>query len=377
MAGAIEHVVVLMLENRSFDHLMGFRPGVAGLSGNEFNLLDPTKPESAANPRFTVDNQAPFAVSDREGPSHSLNGVNVQLFNQKSGPAAGQAATNGGFVRNYRDHLLGSSHEVSRQQIQEVMQSFTGTQLPSIHALASEFCLCDNWFCEVPGPTMPNRFYIHAATSVGFVHNVFKKPFFNTPTIYHRLQEKGRTWATYSHDLSEVLQFFPPEQRRKENFREYETSFGADVANGQLPNYSFILPRFLTAHGGPFANSQHAPEDVRHGDRLIADVYEKLRANLPLWNKSVLIVTYDEHGGFYDHVPPPAEGVANPDGINSPPPGDPANFSVPSFDFTRLGLRVPTVIASPLCPGGRSFPPASSTPRYWRPFGSCSGWASH
>src|SRR4051794_13874602 len=147
MAGAIEHVVVLMLENRSFDHLMGFRPGVAGLSGNEFNLLDPTKPESAANPRFTVDNQAPFAVSDREGPSHSLNGVNVQLFNQKSGPAAGQAATNGGFVRNYRDHLLGSSHEVSRQQIQEVMQSFTGTQLPSIHALASEFCLCDNWFC--------------------------------------------------------------------------------------------------------------------------------------------------------------------------------------------------------------------------------------
>jgi len=96
--------------------------------------------------------------------------------------------------------------------------------------------------------------------------------------------------------------------------------------------------------GSQLANSQHAPEDVRYGDNLIADVYETLRSNTAVWNKSVLIITYDEHGGFYDHVAPPA--TVNPDGINSPPPADKATFA-PPFAFDRLGLRVPAVIVSP------------------------------
>ena len=108
--------------------------------------------------------------------------------------------------------------------------------------------------------------------------------------------------------------------------------------------YSFIVPCFF-AKDQP-ANSQHAPQDARYGDNLVADVYDALRSNVDVWNQTVLIVTYDEHGGFYDHVVPPSQGVANPDGINSPPPGDTASW-VPKFGFDRLGFRVPAVIASP------------------------------
>jgi phospholipase C len=344
MPSPIEHVVVLMLENRSFDHIFGFRQGVEGLRGNETNRLDPDNPHS---PEFRVGTNAPFAVSDREGPSHSFNGVNIQVYGDRRGPASARPAANEGFVMDYREDLLRRLRQPSAQMIGEVMQSFTREQLRSIYHLAEEFCLFDQWHCEVPGPTMPNRFYIHAATSAGYVHNAFQKPFFGTRTIYHSLQEAGRTWATYFHDLSEVLQFFPPAQRSPQNFRRFQEQFAADVAADRLPNYAFILPRFLNQHHGPRANSQHAPEDVRFGDNLIADVYDALRSHAAVWNKSALIVTYDEHGGFYDHVVPPSEGIPNPDGLNSPQLDDPANFTPPSFAFDRLGLRVPTLIASP------------------------------
>lgn len=104
------------------------------------------------------------------------------------------------------------------------------------------------------------------------------------------------------------------------------------------------MPRFFSKDQP--ANSQHAPQDARYGDNLIADVYDTLRSNADVWMKSALIVTYDEHGGFYDHVVPPSNGIPSPDGINSPPPGDSASW-VPKFGFDRLGMRVPAVIASP------------------------------
>src|ERR1051326_7726777 len=198
MPGRIEHIVVLMLENRSFDHIFGFKQGVEGLRGNEFNLLDLNNAHSQA---FQVGKKAPFAVSDREGPSHSFNGVNIQIYGDRNGPASGRPAENKGFVADYREDLLRRVRKPSSQMIGEVMQCFTQQKLPSIYHLAEEFCLFDHWFCEVPGPTMPNRFYMHAATSAGYVHNVFKKPFFTTRTIYHNLQDNGRTWATYFQDL--------------------------------------------------------------------------------------------------------------------------------------------------------------------------------
>jgi phospholipase C len=354
----INHVIVLMLENRSFDHLFGFFKPAAGqqlerLTEQEFNLLDPSKPPSTTNRRFRINEPAPFAVRDKEGPSHSFNSVCVQLCNDKSGPSTANPAKNIGFVRNYRDHLLQGSHNVDASHIAEVMECFAPEQLPTINQLAKEFCLCDHWFCEVPGPTMPNRMFIHAATSEGYVHNAFDRTF-TSRTVYDLLQEKGLTWATYFHDFNEVLQF-KHLGTSADHFRRFDERWKSDVAQGNLPNYTFIFPRFMNKKGNDeastkFANSQHAPEDVRVGEHLIADVYDALAANQDLWQQSALIVTYDEHGGFFDHVVPGS--APNPDGQNSPNPDDHATFTVPSFTFDRIGLRVPALIASPWIPKG-------------------------
>ena len=351
----IEHVIVLMLENRSFDHLFGFADhpvketldNLVRLNPSPSNLLVPNEPESASNPAFQVSAPAPFAVDDKDGPSHSFNAVNTQLSGVKQGPSSTAPATNCGFVLNYSNSLRAHSKQVSREQVGEVMQCFAPGQLPAINQLAREFCLFDRWHCEVPGPTMPNRMFVHAATSEGYVHNNFARPY-TSKTVYELFEEKGLSWAVYFHDLNEVMQFHALAQTPS-TFRRFD-KWPADVAGGNLPNYTFICPRFMNGHPGPDgkarpANSQHAPEDVRFADHLIADVYDALAANQELFRKSALIVTYDEHGGFFDHViPGPA---TNPDGMNSPNPDDDPQFSSFHFAFDRLGLRVPAIVVSP------------------------------
>jgi phospholipase C len=336
----IRHFVVLMMENRSFDHIFGYRSGVNGLKGNETNFLDPSNPESDKNPAFVVSNAAPYAVQVGQGPGHSVAQTNEQLFNSET-PTSGQKAANNGFVRAYSGELFADKvPNATNDQLAVVMESFAPARLPSLNMLADNFCVCDQWYSEVPGPTQPNRLYLHAATPAGYAHNVWSQQF-NLKTIYENIQTKGLTWSTYEFDTNEVREFTRI-NKQTQCFKAFET-FKGDVQGGTLPNYCFIIPRFNNAADG-MANSEHAPEDVRYGDNLIADVYETLRANQAVWNQSVLIVTYDEHGGFYDHVTPPA--AVNPDGINSPPPGDKASFA-PVFSFDRLGLRVPAVIVSP------------------------------
>ena len=340
----IQHVIVLMLENRSFDHIFGYRQGVNGLEGTEFNLVKPSAPVSTTNPQYLVSNGAPYAVPVGEGPGHSFPDANVQLSGNKGGPSASAPAQNNGFISSYQTELVFADKvkNATPADIRVVMESFSPTMLPSINALADQFCLCDNWYSEVPGPTQPNRFYMHAASSFGYVYNVWSQTF-GARTIYNSLQDAGCTWATYDFDQNEVLEFSQVSSE-KTNFKLFDNDFLADVKAGTLPNYSFIVPRFLNAK--EMANSQHAPQDARYGDNLVADVYDALRSNADVWMKSALIVTYDEHGGFYDHVIPPSKGVPNPDGIDSPPPGDKVSW-VPAFAFDRLGLRVPAVIASP------------------------------
>ena len=151
MPARIQHVVVLMLENRSFDHFFGFDGKGNGLSGSESNWLDPSSPGSASNHSFQVGADAPFAITKGQGPGHSLNAANWQLCNSKSGPSAGFPAGNNGFARNYRDELI-HDHvgSPSFDDIAVVMKSFGRIQLPSMNALADQFCLCDNWYSEVP-----------------------------------------------------------------------------------------------------------------------------------------------------------------------------------------------------------------------------------
>ena len=142
----IKHIVVLMLENRAFDHLFGFSqpPPAQSIenvlsSGTGFsNRLDPSKPTSATNPEFIAAKPAPFAVQDKNGPSHSFNAVNVQLCNSKTGPSTTRPVKNNGFVRSYKDSLTSGSHHPSAEQIREVMQSFGPDQLPAINQLVRD-----------------------------------------------------------------------------------------------------------------------------------------------------------------------------------------------------------------------------------------------
>lgn len=337
----IDHFVVLMLENRSFDHVFGLRPGVEGVAGKQLSNLD-----HDGNP-VPAQGHAPYAIPTKHGlgPFHNLVDVNTQLFGKHAVPVTGTGTPEmQGFVKSYIEALTSDTRgNFTAQDVAIVMQSFDAGALPAITELADNFVLCDHWFSEVPGPTHPNRLYMHAATSAGFVHNVFKRPF-DLLTIYELLARHEKTWAVYDFDLDEV-KFFTRIADNVDNFRSFNPRFSQDVETGQLPNYSFIMPRYNSTHHAP-SSDQHPPHDVRWGDQLVADVYDALRSNDAVWNKSALIVTYDEHGGFYDHVPPPE--TVSPDGIDSPRPDD--NFHnqpPPPFKFNRLGVRVPCVIASP------------------------------
>ncbi len=364
----VEHVVVLMLENRSFDHLMGFFPGANGLNGKEFNLLDPFSAESADNPRFTVSSDAPWKITPGDGPGHSLEATNYQQAGIKTGPDKDHPAANIGFIENYHN-VLKADHigSVTTDMLRAPMQAFTPDKLPAINTLAQEFVLCDQWYSEVPGPTQPNRLYVHAATSAGYAHNVWSHVF-DVQTIYNKLQDAGCSWAVYYADDNDVAKFSqitakaytkPEEEAAWEQdqkngalgaFFDFDTFFNKHAAAGTLANYVFIEPAFGDdASTKGRANSMHPPNDVRPGDVLVADVYEALRANEEIWAKTLFIVTFDEHGGLYDHVIPPA--APNPDGITSPLPGDPS--WVPAFGFDRLGLRIPTILASPWLSKGK------------------------
>jgi phospholipase C len=339
----IEHFVILMLENRSFDHMFGLRPGVDGILGKngkaKFSNPDPSGGTVPAV------GHAPFAIPTKHGlgPFHNLTDVNEQLFGSKV-PGRRATPTMDGFVTSYSEALNQDTRgNFTPADLAVVMQSFDPGALPTATALADNFVLCDAWFSEVPGPTHPNRLYMHAGTSQGFVHNVFQRPF-DTLTIYELLERNNNSWAVYDFDLNEV-KHFTRIAASLDNFRKFTPAFGQDVETGKLPNYSFIIPRFSSTHHAE-SNDQHAPHDVRWGEQLIADVYEALRSNEDVWQKSALIVTYDEHGGFFDHVAPPA--APNPDGINSPRPDDNFhNHAPPPFAFDRLGLRVPALIVSP------------------------------
>jgi len=347
----IDCVVVLMLENRSFDHLFGKWPGAAGLAQGPFsnrpNPLAPASPASGNSP-IPAGQPALFSVAQGQGPGHALDDTNVQLFASKT-VAAGAALKvpdDRGFVMNYRSELAADGFAGPNVDLSAVMQTFTPGQLPALSALAGNFVLCDQWYAEVPGPTMPNRLYMHAATSAGWARNDWSLPLANV-TIYEQLQKSGHSWAVYYSDQNEVAQYSRI-NRQRANFKLYESTFAADAAAGRLASYNFIIPRFAGSVSDGPVTSMHAPNDVRPGDRLVADVYAALRGG-PQWPRSLLVVTFDEHGGYFDHGNPPA--AVNPDGIDSPAPGDTASFA-PPFAFDRLGLRVPTILASPYLPRG-------------------------
>ena len=340
MALLFDHIVVLMLENRSFDHLFGYLGIGDGLPAS--GIKNYLKPGNAGSQAFSIQKGGDF-VAVGQGPSHSLKETNMQLFGTTDPTDANLGhPTMGGFVASFRTALTYDlKREPTTSELQQAMNSFDPVQLPVLSTLAKGFVLCDRWFADVPGPTMPNRAFVHAATSQGYTYNANWKPKFTCKTLYDRMNDDPqRTWRVYSHDEDDVHELYPDLDKDASNHVPFEGNFAADVTGDKLASYSFITPAFIGAPQHP-VNSMHAPADVRPAEKLAADVYGALRGSPNVWKKTLLIIVFDEHGGYQDHVPPP--DAVSPDGIagrlDEP-------YLVP-FDFKRLGLRVPALLVSP------------------------------
>ena len=336
-----EHFIVLMLENRSFDHLFGYLGLGEGLppeGGSNYR-----QPGNATSLRFDTRKGGDYTAIG-QGPAHSVKETNVQLFGTGNPGASvkASAATLDGFVASFATSLqMDLKRAPTESELQQVMNCFDPVQLPVLSTLARSFVLCDHWFADVPGPTMPNRAFVHAATSQGYTWNANWAPQFTCATLYDRINAKaGLSWRVYYHDKNDVLELYPNLAANATNHAPFETSFLTDVTGDRLATYSFIVPAFIGSASQP-VNSMHAPADVRPAEKLVADVYSALRSNAAVWKKTLLIVVFDEHGGYYDHVPPPA--TVSPDGIAG---RRDQSFLVP-FDFKRLGLRVPAILVSP------------------------------
>jgi phospholipase C len=355
---SIEHVVVLMLENRSFDHMLGYLYSDAGNvspSGQPFDGLTGSEANpGSSGPAVPVSTITPSSANayfmPGADPGEGYMATNQQLYGTDAGPSSpGQTAPGNGYVTDYAYTLGWETKEkwsiVAGTTEQDIMGCFTPEALPVLSALAKGYAVCDQWFSSVPTETMPNRAFVCSGTSQGHMDD--KTHTFTAPSIFGLLDKNKLGWAIYGYDATPLT---------KETFTDISgaaashfglfTDFRAAAAAGTLPPFTFLEPSWSST-----GNSQHPNYDVALGEQLIHDVYEALRGG-PGWPQTLFVLTYDEHGGCYDHVAPPWGAT--------PPDSTAGEFS---FDFTRFGVRVPAVLVSPLiAPGTVYRVPSGGTP---------------
>ena len=345
----IQHVVVLMLENRSFDCMLGRLypndPDFKGLTLNEGNTYSGTT--------FGVWNNTGMdpatACIPKPDPGEAFTDMNVQLFGD-----AGRSAhppPMSGFAENYAKQKPSKD---GTPKPGDVMHYFTPEQVPVISKLAKCFGVCDQWHASAPCQTWPNRFFAHTATALGHVDNkTFPIPF-SAESLFHRLEKRGKTWRVYFHDMPQSSLLGDIWLYALFHFRFFK-QFLADAHAGALPNYSFIEPRYFTdLFLNSIPNDEHPPHNLVYGEQLIASVYNAVRSS-PCWKQTLLIITYDEHGGCYDHVAPP-------------PAVPPDANSQYGFAFDTYGVRVPAVIVSPYIPPGSKIRPLPNADGNTYPF---------
>ncbi len=289
LLASIDNIVVLMMENRSFDHYLGSlaldegRP-IDGLTGNEWN------PDPNGNKVFV----APLPNLTPADPPHDWDPAHQQWDN----------GANDGFV---------IAHAGADQN--DVMGYYMRSQLPVTYALADQSAVCQRWFSSLLGPTWPNRMFLHCATSNGVTTNI---PSTGSPSIFDSLDNAGISNKNYYSDIAWASGGY----LKLNGLATIETYF-SDAAAGTLPSFSIIDPMFL----GATANDDHPSHDVTLGQTLISTVFAALAAS-PQWNRSLFVLVYDENGGFFDHVPPPTTTDER-------------------TEFQQLGFRVPTLVAGP------------------------------
>jgi phospholipase C len=332
----IDTIIFLIMENRSFDHMLGYLnlPGPARIP------LEGLRSDPAWLQQHTNSGVEPFefAIPLIEDPPHEMATIAIQLGSPST---PGGPCPMNGFVESYRRRNPAPTHE------QYVMGYYTGSSVPVFDFLARNYTVCDHWFAALPTGTQANRLMAMAGTT-GIIDNA---PLFlpDQPLVYDWLSDHGVTWCAYQ--SGHYLPFFAlmrkwqdeianslaldvfvshahPRFRRLSNFaQDWQTE-------QSMPSVIFIEPEYTDGpHGIP--NDDHPPTGIAHGQALIADVYATLISNPTRWAKTILLVTYDEHGGFYDHVPP----------LNIPT-SLLGHGLTPVFVTT--GVRVPSFVISPL-----------------------------
>jgi phospholipase C len=350
----IDHIVLLMLENRSFDHMLGFLyadSGNTSPAGHPFDGLTGTEsnPDDTGRDVTVYKIQAsdphPYLMPGGD-PGEGFHNTNYQLYNTDA-PPAGVLPDNKGFVLNFKSAIASDlakhyKDTIAGTQPSQIMGMYTPELLPILSGLARGYAVCDAWFASAPTMTMPNRAFALAATSQGHLDDHVKV--FTCPSIFSRLSDKSLDWAIYGYNRDPLTRHdFPDVQQADESHFGHFRDFQDRAAQGTLPPFTFLEPSWDAT-----GNSQHPNYDVSLGEQFIHDAYYALQGG-PNWASTLLIITYDEHGGCYDHVPPPIDAV---------PPGD-GTVGEFQFDFTRLGLRVPAVLVSPLIEAGTVFRAAS------------------
>lgn len=374
---SFENVVVLMLENRSFDNLLGFlyEDGVPegktfeGLQGK--SISNPV-PDRAADFKTSKTVEAKKAESYHQpypDPGEEYQHVNTQIYNTLDPDNIGvnhskmkppynipQPITGlplmTGFVTDYINTLQALDGTApTKKKYAQIMQCFTPKQIPVLSTLAKEFAVFDHWFCSVPSQTWCNRAFWHAATSGGEIINAvgeggdiisstknfieWREKVWSKPTFFDRLKDKNKSYTIYADlfPLTCVVNGIKYLKNTKLSFN----NFLKDAKDGKLPNYSFIEPKFFGQHNDQHPSAEHKPTrdgTVLLGEKLIWDVYNAVK-NSPQKDETLLIITHDEHGGCFDHV--------------SPPPAVPPRKDMVGdlgFPFDRLGIRVPMVMVS-------------------------------
>jgi phospholipase C len=364
----IQHIVVVMLENRSFDNMLGLLYADQGnvpplnlpaLGPASFDgLLPPAVSDAFWNPAnaafFSNSGTAPdkvFASSGTTGsapftvpnpdPNELFSNFNFQIFGTQT-PAENQQPTMLGFLVDY---LSATGNDLNTAK--RIMQSYSPTQVPVLSQLAKSYAVCDRWFGSVPAQTWPNRGFVHTGTSRGQVTN--SSPFaYNTETIYDVLQKTGNSWGIYKDTVIPSLTKlqYPRLGLFPFHFHQF-AQFQVDAKNGTLPSYSFVEPSFAIE-----PNDQHSPHNVTDGERFLAEVWASVSTGAH-WTQTLLVIAYDEHGGCYDHAPPPW-GAIIPDTASNP--------GAQGFHFNRFGVRVPAVVISPLIEAGTVFRSPTGVP---------------
>jgi len=382
---AIDHVVVLMMENRSLDNVLGwlYTPQNPPPGGQTFEGVEGGSIPVPPNPGPDGKSYLPSPGSADTNPNPDPGEVYADVYNQEFNtqlapdqiPNSTATPPMTGFVNDY------ANHNPDHPEI--IMQGFDPRGLPVINGLAAGFAVCDFWYSSIPTQTFCNRSYVHAGTSSGYVNNTWKTGphvwdvgiFQNeTPTVYNLLETAGVGWRIYYGSFpllcnawltqGQIDRYFIPWDPRAPQSRFFgmdqlatdaATPDGSAAGVDGLRSYSFIEPAFLdfpdygpeNDYHPPAEPTLYGPSNVLRGEWLLYQVYETLFGDkAPNRDRTLLIVIFDEHGGTFDHVPPPQ--TVSPDGVVIPF-GQPGGSG---FDFERLGVRVPAVLISPMIPAG-------------------------